>query len=287
MQDEHKIQLPTPGPALRIRPFSLYEDPASVLASEHTEDPLEACYLWLLQVTMGMLADEKDDIQDVLGHIPQAEMQNLDAEQAIALGELNQNRIMVARHALDLLIAGHSRKLRMKNVKSYYASADQELSSFAFVFSMAKWFGPKFVLHDTVRDYLSSSHKWTEYRVKKFAAASLALKLFDAYPEIAPRAFNMSRDDLVDIDDRAHDLRQSAHVPDSLKAVTYVYLESVGQLPDNWYQGEKAYDAADQRMLKKWRALFRFEKSQGTAALEELGDGATLRDAAEALGILM
>jgi hypothetical protein len=151
------------------------------------------------------------------------------------------------------------------NVTSYFASQDMDLNCSNLLLRVIKYYSirlPKLIDTEYIAES-SAENLWLKYHTKTFSAASLALKMYDMYPDLATELFRRDRARMVQLDDNSHNLALSRSLTDGMKVALYAFLIANRALPDKWYQGMKAWENAPLSAREGWRNLFEKLREKG------------------------
>jgi hypothetical protein len=200
--------------------------------------------------------------------------------------EVHWNYDRVFKHFIDLVGSAQKKMMKVENIDSYFASQDMPISNVSLIVTVVMGSSRKLKpLIDS--EYISeegAQNLWLVYRTRTFSAAHLCLQFYDSHPDLGIRVFPNGREWLVEIADNADDLTMSFQITNRQKMITYAFLSANSCLPDDWYQGEKAWDSAPVGDKRGWLNLFKADADRKKAAT--LGDGQGLVEAAVENGFL-
>jgi hypothetical protein len=208
-----------------------------------------------------------DELNMTLSQFVPGDVNDDDFKLDEVFNEINASPVSMFLIFIQVVGAHQSKRLNADNVASFFASKDMDLRPSNFLMRVltvcANTMGK--ILDSDMIVYLSEESAWIMYHTTTFSAAKLALKLYDAYPDLAPSIFSLSRNSMEAISLLSHDMRASSLVSDSGKVALYAFLEANEALPRNWYQGRKAWDSAPILTRNKWTAFFAGEAAKANA----------------------
>ena len=184
-------------------------------------------------------------------------------------------------HFLELVGSSQASKMKLENVSSYMESQDMHVRCNGLLLKTITYFGVrlgKLLSSEDIHE-LGQDNTWILYRNRTFAAAGLALQLYDSHPEEAEEAFAMSRATMQMIALNSDNLALSQLITRKGKVLLYAYLSANKNLPDNWYQGEKAWAATPAGERSAALAVFEAEyrRMRETEIDQDAGVGTNLR----------
>ena len=161
---------------------------------------------------------------------------------------------------VDLAAAYQVRKLTPKNIEGYFMSKNstriigRDLLS---IVEISASILPNIMSEESSRSaILNTNNNWLKYHTTACSTAALVKKCIDVLNPAFPTMF--SADTLARIDVAANALWNKAlpdDIPRTVVALTYVWLKEAKQLPENWYQGQKAYESTNPVILRRFASI--------------------------------
>jgi len=187
------------------------------------------------------------------------------------------------RRYVELVSCEQTAHLEQENLTNYYASCGIQGLSTNWIEKVLPYCAGRSARLSESKgfDQLVAQHKFVEYHTTYASTPQLCRKWWNETPLTMRIAFGFRNDDEECI------LRAAAtpwvkNLADAVpvKAVvhTYVYLDSVGQLPRNWYQGNRAISASSGPLVKRLTGIYKIMaglianlgETEGIKSIEEL-----------------
>jgi len=159
-------------------------------------------------------------------------------------------------HLYELCAAWQVSALDERNVESYYKSAGMTVTV-ATVLKVLPYYAaiiPRISGTDGFVQAVTSSD-WLKYHTTATSTPALVDLMIRGVEGFYPIS-NEWRGFVASALRKPWDKKLSELIPKNLIAIAYTYLEVMGRLPNNWYQGIKAVAQTDSITLGKWRNIF-------------------------------
>jgi len=162
----------------------------------------------------------------------------------------------------DISAAEQTRKLTPKNIEGYFMSkgntkiVGREMTMVVDLFArglprlMADIGGRAILMND--------AGDWIKYHTSATSTANLVHRSKEAIIAAFPNMFTGATIGAIDAAHAATwDKGLADDIPKMAVAVSYIWLKAAKQLPDDWFQGEKAYGSMNAAIAKSFANLFR------------------------------
>jgi hypothetical protein len=163
-------------------------------------------------------------------------------------------------YVIELVMCQQVKALKRDNLLSYFKGAHVNIVSTDFLTKAlriiaATW--PSLVGDDTLRTK-AIQNKFVAYHIAYASSGTLICRVIDDLGR-ASRSFFTETEEKAALASRdaPWDIGLSEVIRDRSKALAYAYLKVNSALPDNWYQGTKAWDSASPGFKRDATGFFR------------------------------
>lgn len=173
--------------------------------------------------------------------------------------------------ALELVACHQTKPLIPKNIEGYFMSRKNtkivgiDLLNLVEILSSAQNDIPFLCSNNRVMAdaearsaILATNNNWLKYHTRAASTAILVKKCIESLRATFPNMFSAETVALVD-DAVANlwDKTRTDRIPKIVVAITYIYMKETRQLPDNWYQGNKAMSSVCPIKIIRFSTLFK------------------------------
>lgn len=163
---------------------------------------------------------------------------------------------------IDLCAANQIRTLTHKNIEGYFMAKNatkingRELVLVVSLFAKAL---PKIMADEGARDrVLHEAGDWLKYHTTATSTAALCAKMMESIRGPFPTLISDATAAFIqEANDNRWDKERADLIPRNVVAITYIWLEVSKQLPDEWFQGNKAISEMNPSVAKMFRTLFK------------------------------
>lgn len=190
---------------------------------------------------------------------------NAEGESDIIKSHLNKLRdgfTAAVPYLLDLSACHQIRELNAGNLAGYFAGINLHQIVGNLIARSLNYFSSKLpmIMKDAELRSIIPDLIFIKYHTSFASTPQLVKKMFDSVPELTASYVSEETKSLVNIAIENHwDLQAVYKIPLNVVMMTYCFLDVNDALPDNWYQGRRAFESIGSG--QKWKAIFRRIKS--------------------------
>jgi len=182
---------------------------------------------------------------------------------------------------LDLTACHQIKPLRAQNISNYFRMNSRVTLNGREIMKVLDYAAISLpnIKDDNTLNVHVATNQFMTYHTAYSSSAGLASEMLDAAPAITHIMFTEATRTAVRNSAAApHDRNMNLAIPQQVLLATYAYLEAFGKLPDNWFQGMKAFNSLPASKYNQYYAIFRRLKdlSTNTEAIREANTVATL-----------
>jgi hypothetical protein len=159
----------------------------------------------------------------------------------------------------ELIMCHQVSKLDRDNLDNYFASKDNSSIKSRIILQMldgGQQIIPRLVTQPGSSALISSA-PFLKYHTSASSTPTLIMKSYDDLGTLGDAVFTAAGISAARIARTSlHDLNLSKQIPDRDIAMAHAYLDAVGVLPNNWYQGKRAVDGQPPSVYKSWKVFF-------------------------------
>jgi hypothetical protein len=159
----------------------------------------------------------------------------------------------------ELVMCYQVKPLTRDNVKNYFMSCGLNIGSTNFILKFLKVASAKterLVADDGLRAS-AANNKFVKNHISIASSGALIIRAASEMGNLASKVFSTEMLTKAQFaSDNYWDFKAAEDVPSTAMAIAYIYLQCAGSLPDNWYQGTRAFEGFPAGLKRGYKKLF-------------------------------